>query len=65
VSRKTGAIHYYYTSPKAGQQDPDEAVSIFLKTRKTDRVKKAFRLMTPPVVWKAMKRFKRKARPLA
>ncbi|UST52407.1 2OG-Fe(II) oxygenase (plasmid) [Comamonadaceae bacterium OTU4NAUVB1] len=64
VTRRSVAC-YYYTSPKAGQQDPDEAVSVFMKTRKTDRVKKAARLLTPPLVWKAMKRLTRKTRPLA
>jgi hypothetical protein len=50
---------YFYTSPKAGQQDPDEAVSIFMRTHRTDRVKKALRMMTPPLVWKTMKKLKR------
>ena len=60
VTRRSIAS-YYYTSPKAGQQDPDEAVSIFMRTRKVDRVKKAMRLMTPPLVWNAVKRLKRKS----
>jgi hypothetical protein len=61
ITRRSVAC-YYYTSPKAGQQDPDEAVSIFMHTRKTDRAKKALRLMTPPLAWKALKRLSRKAR---
>lgn len=61
VTRRSVAA-YYYTSPKAGQQDPDEAVSIFMHVRKTDRVKKAFRLLMPPLAWNAMKRLSRKVR---
>lgn len=61
VTRRSVAA-YYYTSPKAGQQDPDEAVSIFMHTRKTDRLKKAFRLLMPPLAWKAMKRLSHKVR---
>jgi hypothetical protein len=51
---------YYYTSPKAGQQDADEAVSIFMHPRKTDRIKKALRFLTPPLMWKVMKNLKRR-----
>jgi len=59
VKRRSVAA-YFYTSPKAGQQDPEEAVSIFMHTRRADRLKKAVRLMTPPVIWRAVKRLKRR-----
>ena len=59
VQRRSVAA-YFYTSPKAGQQDPEEAVSIFMHTRRADRLKKAVRLMTPPVIWRAVKRLKRR-----
>ena len=58
VKRRSVAA-YFYTSPKAGRQDPEEAVSIFMHTRRADRAKKALRLMTPPLVWRALKKFKR------
>ena len=58
VQRRSVAA-YFYTSPKAGRQDPEEAVSIFMHTRRADRAKKALRLMTPPLVWRALKKFKR------
>jgi len=61
VTRRSVA-YYYCTSPKAGQQDPDKAVSSFMHTRKTNRVKKALRLMTPSLAWKALKRLRRKPR---
>ena len=59
VQRRSVAA-YFYTSPKAGRQDPDEAVSVFMHTRRTDRAKKALRLLTPPLVRTAMKQLKRR-----
>jgi len=31
-----------------------------MHTRRADRLKKAVRLMTPPVIWRAVKRLKRR-----
>ena len=59
VQRRSVAA-YFYTSPRAGRQDPEEAVSIFMHTRRADRAKKALRLMTPPVVWRALKKLKKR-----
>ena len=50
---------YFYTSAHAGRQDPDHTVSIFMRTRKADQVKKLVRMMVPPVVWKTVRRLKR------
>jgi len=47
---------YYYTSPLAGEQEGDASASIFMRTHRSDRIKTAIRMITPPVVWSFARR---------
>ena len=50
---------YYYTSPHIGQAREDEVASTFLKATRVDKVKTAARMLAPPLLWSAARKFKR------
>ena len=58
VARRSVAA-YYYTSPQAGRTREDEMSSDFIRVRPLDRIKSAARLITPPVLWSAMRKIRR------
>jgi hypothetical protein len=47
---------YFYTSPNAGKPDADESASIFLDTKRSDKIKNVLRNLTPPVIWHSVRK---------
>ncbi len=48
---------YFYTSPIVNAPSDDETASIFLSPRRVDQVKTFTRMLTPPIIWTAVRKF--------
>lgn len=51
---------YYYSSPVANHQPGLDAISVFMRIHRVDRVKAMARMLMPPVLWSAARRLVRR-----
>ncbi len=51
---------YFYSSPEAGKPSQDKMLTIFMDRHPKDRFLAIARVLTPPIVWSAVKKFSRR-----